>query len=135
MSEKAVPPLDGNSRTLRYASAGHDPAMWRHADSGEIDELKNTGIMLGALTGSTYTEAKPVTLEPGDIVVIGTDGIWEARNPDKDMFGKDRLRQIIDDNASCSAREIQDMIIEEVKAFCGSHPQLDDITVVVIKAV
>jgi sigma-B regulation protein RsbU (phosphoserine phosphatase) len=108
--------------------------MWRHADSGEIDEMKNTGIMLGALTGSTYTESEPVTLEPGDIVVIGTDGIWEARNPDKEMFGKDRLRRVINDNASCPAGEIQDRIIDEVKAFCGTHPQLDDITVVVIKA-
>lgn len=126
--------INGRTRTLSYVSAGHDPALWRRGGSGEIEELRSTGIMLGALPDSTYTHSGPVTLEPGDLVVVGTDGIWEAHNPADEMYGRQRLKDVIDANASRSAEEIRDAIIASVKAFCDTAPQLDDITVVVIKA-
>ncbi len=126
--------INGRTRTLRYVSAGHDPALWRRAGSGEIEELRSTGIMLGALPDSTYTHSDPVTLASGDLVVVGTDGIWEAHNPADEMYGRQRLKSVIDANASRSAEEIRDAIIASVKAFCDTAAQLDDITVVVIKA-
>jgi len=74
-------------------------------------------------------------MEFGDIAVIGTDGIWEAANGDGKMYGKDRLREVITAHASSTSDEIKEAIIDSVREFCEDHPQLDDITVVVIKAV
>ena len=71
----------------------------------------------------------------GDVVVIGTDGIWEAQNESGDMFGKERLRKIIIRESEKSANEICSQIIEDVTNFSSPSPQLDDITLVVIKSV
>ena len=76
-----------------------------------------------------------MALEGPGVLVIGTDGIWEAVNKDGEMYGKDRLKEVIVANVSVSSHEIQEAIINSVREFCGDEPQLDDITVVVIKAV
>jgi sigma-B regulation protein RsbU (phosphoserine phosphatase) len=77
-------------------------------------------------------------LKPGDILVLYTDGITEARAPDEEtveekLFGEDRLVQIIKDSASYSAREIQSAILQAVSTHTKNTPQGDDITLVVIK--
>jgi len=77
-------------------------------------------------------------LNPGDILVLFTDGITEARAPDEDitedkLFGEDRLIQVIKDNASLPAREIQAAILQAVSAHTKNRPQDDDITLVIIK--
>ncbi len=127
--------LDGASRSLTWASGGHDPALWRRRSDGQFEELPNTGAPLGVLEGMPFDQAGPVTMAPGDIIVVGTDGIWEAANPDHDMFGKDRLRDVIAANADRSAAEIHEAVVAAVHAFRGAEPQKDDITLVVIKAV
>ena len=66
-------------------------------------------------------------------MVIGTDGIWEARNPAGEMFGKDALRLVIRENAQRSAEEISTAITDALRAFCDTHPQEDDVTLVVLK--
>ncbi|MDP6044646.1 MAG: PP2C family protein-serine/threonine phosphatase, partial [Phycisphaerae bacterium] len=126
--------LDAEARSLVWTSGGHDPALWLKNPSGDIDELPNTGIPLGILEDAPYSQAGPIKLDAGDIVLVGTDGIWEARNTDGEMFGKDRLRQILIDSASCSAKEIHDTIVQAVHEFRQTHPQEDDVTLVVIKA-
>ena len=83
---------------------------------------------------SDYYQAGPIAFAGGDVLVIGTDGIWEAHNGQHEMFGKDRLRETIIACADRSAQEIQDAIISAVNGFAGDAPQEDDITVVVIKA-
>lgn len=77
-------------------------------------------------------------MNPGDILVLFTDGITEARAPDEDitedkLFGEDRLIQVIKDNASLPAREIQAAILQAVSAHTKNRPQDDDITLVIIK--
>ncbi len=126
--------LDAEARSLVWTSGGHDPALWLKDSSGDIDELPNTGIPLGILDDAEYSQAGPIELDPSDIVLVGTDGIWEARNTDGEMFGKDRLRQILIDSASCSAKEIHDTIVHAVHEFRQTRPQEDDVTLVVIKA-
>ena len=126
--------LDAEARSLVWTSGGHDPALWLKNASGDIDELPNTGIPLGILEDAEYSQAGPIELDPSDIVLVGTDGIWEARNTSGEMFGKDRLRQILIDSASGSAKEIHDTIVHEVHEFRQTHPQEDDVTLVVIKA-
>ena len=126
--------LDAKQRTLLWASAGHDPAMWVRKSSGEIDELPNTGIPLGVIEDVPYTQGGPVQMESGDIILIGTDGIWEAANPDRRMFGKDRLRDILRKNADRTAAQICEAVVRAVADFRGPAPQVDDITLVIIKA-
>jgi sigma-B regulation protein RsbU (phosphoserine phosphatase) len=126
--------LDVAQRTLTWTSSGHDPALWLRRQRGEIQELPNTGIPLGILEEARYTQGGPVTLDHGDIIVIGTDGIWEARDPAEEMFGKDRLRQILSAQADSPSAEIHAAIVEAVRIFQGTAPRDDDITLVVIKA-
>jgi len=125
--------LDGPGRLLRWASGGHDPALWLRKANGSFEELPNTGVPLGILEGAPFDQSGPVALESGDIVVIGTDGIWEAANQDQDMFGKLRLQDVIAANAERSAEEIHQAVVAAVHAFRGAEPQKDDITLVVIK--
>ncbi len=127
--------LDSANRTLQWTSGGHDPAIWRRSATGEFDELDNFDIPLGIEEDRVYEVGGPVTMEAGDVIVIGTDGIWEAANASRDMFGKDRLREIIAQQADSSAEEIHSAIVSAVRAFIADSEQEDDITLVVIKAV
>jgi len=126
--------LDGTTQTLSWVSGGHDPAHWVHAETGEIEELTNTGMALGVIEETDYEQAGPIPLARGDVVVIGTDGIWEAHNAAHESFGKERLREILSRNRGRSAREIYEAVVEAVQAFEVGSEQEDDITLVVIKA-
>lgn len=125
--------LDGADRTLRWASAGHDPALWYRPATDDFEEMPSTGIPLGVIDGMAYEERGPLALSSGDVVVTATDGVWEAANTDGEMFGKDRLREIIATHARQSAHEIEHAILDAVNRFLGAAPQEDDVTLVVIK--
>jgi len=125
--------LDGATRTLVWASAGHDPALWLRHASGRFEELPNTGIPLGVRDDARFGQAGPVLLANGDVVVIGTDGIWETLGPPAEPFGKERLRDVIAQNAHRTAAEIHDAVIDAVNAFRRSTPPRDDMAVVVLK--
>ena len=125
--------LDEKSRKFSWASAGHDPAVWYHADSGNFSEMENTGMPLGVTEDAKFGQAEPVILQAGDIVVIGTDGIWEARNASDEMYGKERLNDLISSNKEKSARQIASLVVKSVLKFCPDTPPADDITLLVIK--
>ncbi len=126
--------LDDEARALVWASAGHEPALWYHADSGRIEELPNTGMPLGVLADAAFEQAGPVVLHPGDVLVVGTDGIHEAQDPQGRFFGKERFLEIIRANAMRSADEICHAVIDTVTGFVQAAPRTDDITLIVIKA-
>lgn len=125
--------LNDRSKTLSWASAGHDPAIWFHAESGKFTELDNTGMPLGIMDDAQFGQADPVTLQAGDIVVIGTDGIWEAHNASGRMYGKERLTDLISLHKSKSARQIASLVVESVLEFCSDTAPADDITLLVIR--
>ena len=127
--------LDVSDRSLRWVSAGHDPAIWLKKKTGEFDHLPATGTLLGAFSEARFEQAGPVIIEPGDVLVIGTDGIWESRNPAGELYGKARFHDVIEANASKTSSEIHQAVIDSVKHFSSTHPQEDDITLVVIKGV
>jgi sigma-B regulation protein RsbU (phosphoserine phosphatase) len=127
--------LDDQSRSLIWATGGHDPALWYKKQQDIFEELKSIGVPIGFVAGVNFEKAGPVLLEKGDLVVIGTDGIWEAVNPGEEMFGKERLTELIKANCEKSAQEICQIIVQTVLEFCGSRAPEDDITVVVIKGV
>ena len=125
--------LDDDKKTLVWASAGHDPAIWYHAQTGEFSELDNTGMPLGIMEDAEFGQADPITLKIGDIMMIGTDGIWEARNTSDETYGKKRLLDLIIDHKDESAEQIASIVVKSVLDFCSDCAPTDDITLVVIK--
>jgi sigma-B regulation protein RsbU (phosphoserine phosphatase) len=98
-----------------------------------FDDLGGGGLPLGIDGGWEYEEYGPRALEQGQVVVVGTDGIWEARDEEDRMFGMDRLRQVIRDHHAKPAATISEAITSAVTFFRGERDQDDDITLVVVK--
>jgi phosphoserine phosphatase RsbU/P len=124
--------LEADSHTLTYVNAGHNPPIICHADDDELTELTATGIAIGALSDAAYT-AETAALKTGDIIVLYTDGITEAENAVQDMFGEERLNEVIRASRTLPANDIIAAILESVRTFCGVYPQSDDITLMVIR--
>lgn len=126
--------LNDSEGTLNWASGGHDPALWYRLKQDRFEELPNTGALMGYMAGMEYTQAGPVHTQPGDILLIGTDGIWEARNPAGDMYGKERLQDCIRTHAHGSAETIAVNVVQSVNDFIATGQTEDDITLIAIKA-
>lgn len=127
--------LDAEKRNVRWTGAGHDPAMVYSPRIDTFCELGGGGIPLGIESDWQYKDFGPQPLEVGEVIVVGTDGIWEARGPDNEMFGKDRLHDVLRECHTASAANISRAITETTARFRGRRAQLDDITLVVIKVV
>jgi len=125
--------IDSHARQARWVCAGHDPAIAYEPAGDTFREWEGGDIPLGIQAAWPYREHGPVALQPGQIIVIGTDGIWETRNPAGEMFGKDGLRSVIRRSAERSAEEISLAITEALAAFRQTAPQEDDVTLVVVK--
>jgi sigma-B regulation protein RsbU (phosphoserine phosphatase) len=124
-----------SSRTVRWVRAGHDPGILFDPKTGSFTELKGPGLVLGVEEDYPYEERVQTVETPGTIIFLGTDGIWEAHNADGEMFGKERLHEIIRKNADKPPFAIQNAVLESLRIFRGDAPQEDDITLVVIKVV
>ncbi|MEX1349017.1 MAG: SpoIIE family protein phosphatase [Desulfobacterales bacterium] len=117
---------------IRWVRAGHDPAIVYDPSKEAFDELKGQGLPLGFDDSIEYDSFQH-RIEPGQVIVIGTDGIWETHNNTGEMFGKEALMEIIRDNHTASARQIVETITETLEQFRGDEAPEDDITLVVIK--
>jgi sigma-B regulation protein RsbU (phosphoserine phosphatase) len=117
---------------VRWVRAGHDPALIYDPSANAFDELKGQGLALGLDDSFEYDSFHRRT-EPGQIIMIGTDGIWEMHNKAGEMFGKEALMEIIRNNHTASARQIVDTVTETLERFREDEAQEDDITLVVIK--
>lgn len=123
--------LDSRTGECVYVNAGHNPPCVMRSD-GTREHLTEGGLVVGAMPGSNYEEGHCV-LAPGDEVVLYTDGITEATNPDDEMFGEERLMELLDLNRSLSAREIEERVYSSLRDFTAGAPQSDDVTMVIIK--
>jgi len=124
--------LNEISREISWVRAGHDPALIYSPESDEFDELKGEGLALGLDYTFEYEESQRL-LDLNQIILIGTDGIWEMRNDQGEMFGKERLKTIIRDKKSATAKEILALVDDTLREFRGSAQLEDDVTMVVIK--
>lgn len=116
---------------LTYVNAGHNLPILARLNS-ETETLTTRSVLLGAFD---FVEYKPrqTRLNSGDVVVMYTDGVTEAVNNDNEMFGEDRLEELIKRNVSLSAEQIKQRILDEVLSFTRGLPQGDDITLIVLK--
>jgi len=125
--------LDTEGRTARWVRAGHDPAMIYCPVHDAFTELSaEAGLPLGVTRDSLYSEQANDLLS-GQIIAIGTDGIWESRNREGEMFGKTRFKEAVRVHADRSAQEIMDGVFEAVYAFTEGARAEDDITLVIVK--
>lgn len=125
--------LDAPRRELHWIRAGHDPALVYDPASDSFDELKGSGMALGVDDTFEYRDNLLEEWRDGRLIVIGTDGIWEAENPWGEMYGKDRLRSVMQRNSRLSAEQILRAVIADLNDFRQNAPQNDDITLVVVK--
>jgi sigma-B regulation protein RsbU (phosphoserine phosphatase) len=126
--------LDPKKQSLQWLSAGHGPMFLYRAATGEVTELNATTMPLGVMNDVEFKPVQHETLTSGDILAVGTDGIWESTSPTGELFGSTRVSQLLKDCATHSAEEIIDNILLQVETFREGVPQDDDITLVVLKA-
>jgi len=127
--------LSAQSGEVNWISAGHDPAIVVD-QNGNVSDLEGDDIPLGVNANWSFTGKGPVEIESGSVIVLGTDGIWEAWNETQDeMFGKERLIDIIVYNRTKTPDEICEAICNAVLEFCGAAPRTDDITLVAAKRI
>jgi sigma-B regulation protein RsbU (phosphoserine phosphatase) len=125
--------IDASKMQACWVRAGHDPAIFYDSATDAFEELGGSGIALGIDGDWRYKEYLKTALDKGQIIFLSTDGIWEACSPKGDMFGKERIYDIIRKNSSLSANEIVNIILESLKRFQQSAQIEDDITLVVVK--
>ena len=125
--------IDPVNERLQWVRAGHDPAILYDPKQNAFEELAGTGIALGITEDFRYEEYNKAGITDGQIVAIGTDGIWEAYNSKGEMFGKERFRNVISKNAKESATHILGAVYEELDQFTEGLRSEDDVTLVVAK--
>jgi phosphoserine phosphatase RsbU/P len=125
--------INPGKKEIRWVRAGHEAALLFEAESSVFHELKGEGSALGVSTDMGYEQQRLAGLRSGDIILIGTDGAWESRDPSGEMFGKDRVKSIVQQNADRSASDILQEIVASLTAFQQSSIPADDVTLVVVK--
>jgi sigma-B regulation protein RsbU (phosphoserine phosphatase) len=125
--------LDGRNRILSFCSAGQTQPIYFSSKTGEarLQETLGDKFPLGILVEADYQETQ-VRLEPGDRLVFYTDGIVEAMNANREMFGFDRLLQVVREARSMNADSLLKEITNRVNEFCGGASQSDDLTAIVV---
>lgn len=118
--------LDARGKTLRYAAAGHPPMLLLR--NGAVMEVAENGLLLAAADGVSYSELS-MPLQPGDRLLLYTDGITEARGADGGLFGEDALKALLQSTGVMSVAQATDRIVDHVRGW--SRTQEDDLTVVI----
>jgi serine phosphatase RsbU (regulator of sigma subunit)/predicted ester cyclase len=121
--------LDPKSGSLSYANAGHDlPYLWH---GGDCEELRARGMPLGLMPGMSYEE-KEITLQAGEVAFLYSDGLVEAHDPQREMFGFPRLRALVAKHGG--KQSLGEVLLEELYSFVGEGwEQEDDITLLTLK--
>ncbi|MFH1689524.1 MAG: PP2C family protein-serine/threonine phosphatase [Candidatus Eisenbacteria bacterium] len=123
--------LDTRTGEIVYVNAGHNPPCVLRAN-GNREYLDRGGLVVGIMPGSEYEEGT-TTLRAGDDLVLYTDGITEAANPEDEMFGEERLEQLLIEHRHSSAREIEERVYSSITNFAAGASQTDDLTMVIVK--
>jgi sigma-B regulation protein RsbU (phosphoserine phosphatase) len=124
--------IDSRNENIRWVNAGHDPAVIFDQSNGVFDELSGHALPLGVSEKAAYQEYQR-KIQPGQIILIGTDGIWESQNARYQMFGKKRFRDLIRAQAGEPAKDILQSVITNLDKFRHPFEKEDDVTLVVIK--
>ncbi len=128
--------LDGSEKTLRFARAGHNPAIVVRKENKEMELLQTAGIGLGLEVGEIFEKTLAegeLSLASGDTLIFYTDGFTEAMNKNKEEFGDARFSELLQNHNGSSAEALIDYTVKIINGFAGEAPQHDDMTMVVLK--
>jgi sigma-B regulation protein RsbU (phosphoserine phosphatase) len=120
--------VDGS---VRYANAGQEPPVVVRKNA-LFDALEEGGPVLGMLSRAVYAFGT-ASLQPGDIVVLCSDGVTEARNSDSEEFGRERLRATLAGEHGHDPESVLERLLAAIREFSGAEPQADDITLLVLR--
>jgi len=124
--------VDGVNGLLRWSTAGQQPGLLYDAADGSFVELAGSGMPVGIDAGARYDDFSRAGVAPGSILLLTTDGLFEARNAARERFGWDRVRKSLLRRIGGTAAQVADGLYDDVVAFCGRKPE-DDVTLVVVR--
>jgi serine phosphatase RsbU (regulator of sigma subunit) len=130
--------VNSKLKKIFYARAGHCPVLYFDGKSEKATYLKDKGTALGmikSLDYCNYVETNELSYSPGDIMVLYTDGITEAKDGKGDEYGAERLMQSLIDKRAGTPKEIQEHMISQLYEFSGSNEINDDYTTMIVKFV
>jgi sigma-B regulation protein RsbU (phosphoserine phosphatase) len=116
----------------QFISAGHNPAYLFRSATGKIEELASDSYFLGMFDSASY-ESRTFRLDRGDILVVYSDGLTDAQNQQEEMFGKNRLLELIRQEAPSGSHALEQTFLKAIEEFTQGTPQTDDITFVVVE--
>ena len=125
--------IDAGQKMLRWVRAGHAPAIVYDPLSDCFTELGGDGMSLGVSADSVYLQ-QGRSFQSGQVVLLGTDGVWEACNGEGEMFGKERLKDLMRLHHKAPVSELLSAITQKWRGFCGDVPPEDDATILIFKA-
>lgn len=125
--------LDVKAHRIRFHSGGQGPILHFHAATGECDRHKPTSFPLAAMPLKTLRPAVTLEMQPGDILVLLSDGIYEYHDAANEQFGEARVRELVAAHRGKHTAEISAILLEAVQAFAKGAPQDDDMTIVLVK--
>ncbi|MDQ3280433.1 MAG: PP2C family protein-serine/threonine phosphatase [Acidobacteriota bacterium] len=130
LATAAMVMIDRTARGATIASAGHPPLVFRHDATASTIDLyaPPLGVRL-----PVQIEERTFAFEPGDVLVLHSDGVYETRNPAGEQYGLERLTQLVASHANADAPSLRDAILRDVDEFRGVASQEDDVTVVVVR--
>jgi sigma-B regulation protein RsbU (phosphoserine phosphatase) len=127
--------IDSDRKAMQWVRAGHDPGMLYRNAGDSIENIDGAGLALGVDPEWSYSVQETDGLQAGDIILLGTDGIWEACNGDGIMFGKEAVRQILREQHDRPAGDILNSVFDAVASYAGEAKIADDMTLIVVKIV
>jgi sigma-B regulation protein RsbU (phosphoserine phosphatase) len=125
--------LNRETHAVAVANAGHAPAHWYSARTQEFQRLEPTALPFGFPQVALPVTKSSIVLQPGDMLVLGTDGVVEVRSPQDQMFGTERLLRLIREEAALPLTQLVERISQEVRAFHGRPLPPDDSTLVIVR--
>ena len=116
----------------QFISAGHNTAYLFRSATGKIEALAPDAYFLGMFDFASY-QARSLHLDKGDTLVVYSDGLTDAENPEREMFGEKSLLEIIRQEAPSGSRAVEQKLLKAIEDFTQGIPQTDDITFVVVE--
>ena len=124
--------LDLRTMQLTYVNAGHCPPLLRHAGEDAAYMKMRPGFVLAGIDTVKY-RCEKIILKPGDELILYTDGVTEAMNEAKELFGEARLLETVNENRGVSCKDLILQISSALEVFVGTAPQFDDITMLAVR--
>ena len=125
--------LDPATHEITFQSGGQGPVLHFHVATGRCDRLLPTSFPLGVMPLASPPPAPTITMAPGDILVLATDGMFDYRNPDGESFGEMRVIDVVLAHCSEPADRLMKALLAAVTSFANGAPQEDDLTLLIVK--